>query len=107
MTLLRTPATANTESTTHAQLKECVEALDRVQRPPEIFQAEVAAMRKMVRRPGEDAAPAEVMAQAAGSSKQTPTKPPQKPAEETPAHSEKRKMPEEFPQHTPKKKAKA
>ena len=69
---------------------ECVEALDRVQRPPEIFQAEVAAMRKMVRRPGEDAAPAEVMAQAAGSSKQTPTKPPQKPAEETPAHSEKK-----------------
>ena len=107
LTLLRTPATANTESTTHTQLKECVEALDRVQRPPEIFQAEVAAMRKMVRRPGEDAAPAEVMAQAAGSSKQTPTKPPQKPAEETPAHSEKRKMPEASPQQTPKKKARA
>ena len=64
-------------------------------------------MRKMVRRPGEDAAPAEVMAQAAGSSKQTPTKPPRKPAEETPAHSEKRKMPEESPQQTPKKKARA
>jgi len=37
LTLLRTPATANTESTTHTQLKECVEALDRVQPTPQRF----------------------------------------------------------------------
>ena len=72
----------------------------------EVFKEELTAMRKNVKCLGEVAALAEVKAEAAGSSKQTPTKPPQKPAEETPAHSEKRKMPEEFPQRTPEEKAK-
>ena len=48
-------------------------------------------MRKIVNCPGEAAAPAEVKAEAAGSSKQPPTKTPQKPAEEPRADREKGK----------------
>ena len=48
-------------------------------------------MRKIVNCPGEAAALAEVKAEAAGSSKQPPTKIPQKPAEEPRADRGKRK----------------
>ena len=47
-------------------------------------------MRKIVNCPGEAAALAEVKAEAAGSSKQPPTKTPQKPAEEPRADRGKR-----------------
>ena len=50
-------------------------------------------MRKIVNLPGEVAAPAEVEAEAAVSSKQTPTKTQQKPAEEPREVSGKRPMP--------------
>jgi len=104
LTLLRTPATANTGSPSHGKLKELVNAMGTVKRPLTIFQAELAAMRKMVNLPGEAAAPAEVEAEAAGSSKQTPTKTQQKPAEEPREVSGKRPMPST---QKPKKRAKS
>ena len=47
-----------------------------------IFQTELQAMRKMVKLSGETAAPAEVGAEAAGSSQKTPAKTPNKSAAE-------------------------
>ena len=81
LTLLRTPSAANTESSAHGSLKQVVQAMGSVKKPPlsdgaEIFKEELTAMRNMVNCPGEAAAPAEVKAEAAGSPKQ-----PQKPAE--------------------------
>ena len=57
----------------------------------EVFKEELTAMRKNVKCLGEVAALAEVKAEAAGSSKQPPTKTPQKPAEEPRADRGKRK----------------
>ena len=57
----------------------------------EVFKEELTAMRKIVKCLGEVAALAEVKAEAAGSSKQPPTKTPQKPAEEPRADRGKRK----------------
>ena len=81
LTLLRTPVAANTESSAHGHLKQVVQAMGSVKKPPlsdgaEIFKEELTAMRNMVNCPGEAAALAEVKAEAAGSPKQ-----PQKPAE--------------------------
>ena len=81
LTLLRTPVAANTESSAHGHLKQVVQAMGSVKKPPlsdgaEIFKEELTAMRNMVNCPGEAAAPAEVKAEAASSPKQ-----PQKPAE--------------------------
>ena len=73
----------------------------------EVFKEELTAMHKNVKCLGEVAALAEVKARAAGSSKQTPTKPPQKPAEETPAYSDKRKIPKSLPSRHTRKKARA
>ena len=81
LTLLRTPSAANTASPAHGHLKQVVQAMGSVKKPPlsdgaEIFKEELTAMRNMVNCPGEAAALAEVKAEAAGSPKQ-----PQKPAE--------------------------
>ena len=57
----------------------------------EVFKEELTAMHKNVKCLGEVAALAEVKAEAAGSSKQPPTKTPQKPAEEPRADRGKRK----------------
>ena len=91
MILLRTPAAANAGSPSHGKLKELVNAMGTAKSPLTISEAELAAMRRMVNRPGEAAALAEVEAEAAGSSKQPPTKTPQKPAEEPRADRGKRK----------------
>lgn len=70
-------------SETHAKVKELVAAMHSVKRLPEMYQAEVNRLRKAAAR-------AEVEAEAAGSSKQTPTNTPQKPAKEQRAGGVKR-----------------
>ena len=103
LTLLRTPVTANTGSPSHGKLKELVQAIGSVKKTPlrdgaEIFKEQLEAMRKIVSCPGEAAAPAEVKAEAAGSSKQ-----PQKPAETPRQFSGKRPRPSTPSTQTPTK----
>ena len=103
LTLLRTPVAANTESSAHGHLKQVVQAMGSVKKPPlsdgaEIFKEELTAMRNMVNCPGEAAAPAEVKAEAAGSPKQ-----PQKPAETPRQFSGKRQRPSTLSTQTPTK----
>ena len=103
LTLLRTPVTANTGSPSHGKLKELVQAMGSVKKTPlrdgaEMFKEQLEAMRKIVSCPGEAAAPAEVKAEAAGSSKQ-----PQKPAETPRQFSGKRPRPSTPSTQTPTK----
>ena len=103
LTLLRTPVAANTESPAHGHLKQVVQAMGSVKKPPlsdgaEIFKEELTAMRNMVNCPGGAAAPAEVKAEAAGSPKQ-----PQKPAETPRDVGGKRPRPSTLSTQTPAK----
>ena len=57
--LLRNPTTAKAGSDSHQKLGSLIGTMSSVQNPPQIFPAELAAMRKLVSRPGETGVPPE------------------------------------------------